>query len=413
MLGFCLPYRRSVTSLPDATEPLPPLTVVTHAHWRVRELAAHTETCHDFGVDLDAASEPGNWFWCPGAWAAAATTRHRHVRLSSAGPRWLDQLPIELTGREIVSYSAGELAATVKSFVSDSVFAKLPETKHERFAAAVRGPAALAAACSALPPTEPVQLQTPVRFTNEVRCWVRDGAVVAHSAYIPDVDRELWLRLAVAEREREAVARLCEWLDTGALTLPPAVVVDIGWCTNPATGSPGWRIVEANAAWSARLVLRRRAAGGGGDDPGFPARRVGPLAVVSEPIAGELRASTAAALTRCSTSRKRRSPCPIAGAVAVVPVRIAGSFASSSSGRMSVRTAVRLRPRTDPAALAATAVGRMRISGPISTAAAPGPPHGFLRNQPRNSGVHQRRGARCERVRGRLPVSRQAEIFDS
>lgn len=225
------------------------LTLVTHANWRVQQLLEYTAARQHFGLDLDGADDPTAVFWCPGAWAAAATVRHPQLRLSSAGPRWLDMLPLALTGREIVTRTAGVLAEAASGFAA-AVFAKLPESKHERFVASVRAPLELAAACASLPAEEPVQVATPVRFSYEVRCWIRGGQVVAHSPYFADIDREQWQQRRVTACDREGRSWLQSLLAAGELELPPAVVVDIGWCADPVTGPPGWRIVEANAGWS-------------------------------------------------------------------------------------------------------------------------------------------------------------------
>ncbi|GAS94835.1 hypothetical protein MMAG44476_22117 [Mycolicibacterium mageritense DSM 44476 = CIP 104973] len=229
------------------------LTVVTHANWRVQQLCEHTAARQHFGMDLDGADDPCALFWCPGAWAAAATTRYPQLRLSSAGPRWLDTLPVAVTGREIVTRTAGAVAETATG-VGSSVFAKLPESKHDCFAAAVRTPRELADACARLPVDEPVQLSTPVQFAYELRCWVRDGQVVASSPYFVDVDRQVWPQRQMRTCDREGRGWLQSVLDAG-LDVPPAVVLDIGWCAAPATGPPGWKIVEANAAWSSDWYL--------------------------------------------------------------------------------------------------------------------------------------------------------------
>ena len=228
-----------------------PLTVVTHARWRAAELAEHIAVRHDFGLDLDAAADPAAVLWCPGAWAAAATMRYPHLRLSSAGPGWLDGLTPALTGRDIRTYTAAELAGTAADALPGRVFAKLPETKHERFEAKVRDVAALAGKCALLPGDEPVQVQTPVEFLYELRCWLRRGEVVAHSVYMPGVDRERWTALGNPDRDTEGLRWLRGLLAAGDLELPAAAVLDIGWCADPVSGRPGWRIVEANAAWSA------------------------------------------------------------------------------------------------------------------------------------------------------------------
>ncbi|MFA5709327.1 ATP-grasp domain-containing protein [Mycolicibacterium sp.] len=202
-------------------------------------------------MDTAAASGADTVLWCPGAWAAAAVSRHRNLRLSSAGPRWLDHLPAAVTGREVDTATVGQLRAILPVAETARVFAKFPETKHERFEARVRSPEELAADLDQLPESEPVQLQSPVRFDYEVRCWVLGAKVVAHAVYFPGAPREEWAGLEHPARSAAAVKWLGRVLAAGDVTVPDAVVVDAGWCTDPVVGPPGWRIVEANAAWSA------------------------------------------------------------------------------------------------------------------------------------------------------------------
>ena len=229
----------------------PRLTLVTHQTWRAEDLAPWADVHLDFGLDTAAGADAEAMLWCPGGWAAAATLRHRQLQLSSAGPRWLDYLPIELTGREIVATEAGVLQQTPPVISDRRVFAKLPETKHDSFPAQLRTLAELRRDLSRLPDHEPVQLQSPVRFDSEVRCWVRDGRVVARAGYFPDQARERWPDLDDPVRATAAVLWLEEALVACHVPVPPAVVIDVGWCSDPWFGQPGWRIVEANAAWSA------------------------------------------------------------------------------------------------------------------------------------------------------------------
>ncbi|BBY54149.1 ATP-grasp domain-containing protein [Mycobacterium koreense] len=224
------------------------VTVVSHQRWRADDLRGVTDVVSDLGLDTSAAADAGAVLWCPGAWAAAAVSRYPHLRLSSAGPRWLDGLAVRVTGRRVVTSSAGRIRGTGRRR-GWRTFAKLPETKHEVFEARVRTHAELILDLDRLPDDEPVQLQRPVTFTDEVRCWVLRGEVVARAPYFADVAREDWAELADPERVAQAAA----WLGTviGRADAPAAFVVDVGWCADPDTGEPGWRIVEANAAWSA------------------------------------------------------------------------------------------------------------------------------------------------------------------
>ncbi|SKT54485.1 Uncharacterised protein [Mycobacteroides abscessus subsp. massiliense] len=228
----------------------PHLTVVTHQRWRAEDLSPYARVRLDLGLDTSAASDHDTAFWCPGAWAAAATVRHPHVRLSSAGTRWLDRVYRSLSGRDIRTAAAAELLRTATGERGDPVFAKLPETKHDSFTARVRDVGELLGELCRLPADELVQVQEPVHFEHEVRCWILDGQVVARAAYFPDAQREQWSALDDPGHSADAVAWLAH-LIPHYLAVPAAVVIDVGWCTDPADGAPGWRVVEANAPWSA------------------------------------------------------------------------------------------------------------------------------------------------------------------
>lgn len=229
----------------------PRLTVVTHQQWRRDDLAPHADVRLDLGMDTAAAGDQSAVLWCPGAWAAAAIARHPNLRLSSAGPRWLDRLPLAVTGREIATGPVRHLREILAVAEVDQVFAKLPETKRDSFPAEVRQITDLYDDLARLPVEEPVQVQSPVHFDYEVRCWISGGAVVASAAYFPDIARESWPDHENPAQSAEAAAWLNTVIAAGTVEVPPAVVVDVGWCTDPVSGPDGWRIVEANAAWSA------------------------------------------------------------------------------------------------------------------------------------------------------------------
>ncbi len=228
----------------------PNLTVITHQRWRADDLAPYVDVRLDHGLDTSVAADPDVALWCPGAWAAGATARHTQMRLSSAGPMWLERIYQSLSGRDIRTAPAAVLIGEASGTQTAPVFAKLPETKHERFTARTRDVGELIAALYRLPSEEPIQLQTPVCFEREVRCWVLHGEVVARAAYFPEVPREDWPMHDDPARSAAAAAWLTP-LIPHFLSVPPAVVIDVGWCTAPVSGNPGWRIVEANAPWSA------------------------------------------------------------------------------------------------------------------------------------------------------------------
>jgi len=228
----------------------PHLIVVTHQRWRADDLAARADVRIDLGLDTSTVADLDAVLWCPGAWAAAAVAGHPHLRLSSAGSMWPDRLPIALTGREVATSAAGELRRSLRGAQDRPVFAKLPETKHERFEAKIRAVGELAVELTRLPDDEPVQLQGPVTFEHEVRCWVRDGAVVARAVYFPGTPRENWPSLDDPVRSAHAGTWLDHALASCHVPVPPAVVIEVGWCADPVASDPGWRVVEANAPWS-------------------------------------------------------------------------------------------------------------------------------------------------------------------
>lgn len=226
------------------------LTIVSHQRWRADDLAPFADVRADLGLDLDAAEDPDAFLWCPGGWAAPAVARHDRVRLSSAGPEWLDDLDVRLRGRDIRTSTAEELISSAQTCLPARVFAKLPEAKHEMFEAQVRSVGELVEDLRRLPDDEPVQVQTPVEFLYEVRCWVLGGDVVAHAVYMPGVARERWSQVNSPERDAEAVRWLASVISGARLEMPEAVVIDVGWCADPVAGRSGWCIIEANAPWS-------------------------------------------------------------------------------------------------------------------------------------------------------------------
>lgn len=141
-----------------------------------------------------------------------------------------------MTGRRVVASSTQELYRTGRRR-GWAAFTKLPETKHELFTAKTRTHGELVADLEKLPADEPVQVQERVVFTDEVRCWVRDGSVVAHAAYFADVPREDWP--ADPAHAAPAAIWLTRVLDSGTVPVPAAVTIDVGWCADPLTGDPG------------------------------------------------------------------------------------------------------------------------------------------------------------------------------
>ncbi|MFJ9365162.1 ATP-grasp domain-containing protein [Nocardia sp. NPDC101769] len=93
----------------------------------------------------------------------------------------------------------------------------------------------------------PVLVAEPVRWEVEVRCFVKDGAVLTMSPYLRhgELARAEDGGWPMTSAEADAVHACAERLFAEVPT-PPAVVVDIG----PIEGR-GWAVVEANSAYGA------------------------------------------------------------------------------------------------------------------------------------------------------------------
>ncbi len=92
----------------------------------------------------------------------------------------------------------------------------------------------LARECQGLPPETKVFAAEPVKFTAEVRSFVREGRVLDAAPYEGTAEIS------------EAVDFITTLLDK--ITVPRSVVVDVGLIANR-----GWGVIEFNAAWGAGL----------------------------------------------------------------------------------------------------------------------------------------------------------------
>jgi hypothetical protein len=100
-----------------------------------------------------------------------------------------------------------------------------------------------------LPGATPVLIAEPVRWEVEFRCFVLEREVVTLSPYLRNGE------LAQSpeghwEDERTEVAREFAQgvLSDGSVSLPPAVVIDVG-----IIEGRGWAVIEANAAWGSGI----------------------------------------------------------------------------------------------------------------------------------------------------------------
>jgi hypothetical protein len=100
-----------------------------------------------------------------------------------------------------------------------------------------------------LPGATPVLIAEPVKWEVEFRCFVLEGEVVTLSPYLRNGElvqspEGVW----EDQRTNEAREFAQRVLLDGSVTLPPAVVMDVG-----IIEGRGWSVIEANAAWGSGI----------------------------------------------------------------------------------------------------------------------------------------------------------------
>jgi hypothetical protein len=102
-----------------------------------------------------------------------------------------------------------------------------------------------------LPGSSPVLIAEPVRWQIEYRFFVLNQKILTHSPYLRDgsiVETPEGEWPIVLSEQVEALEFAGKILEGTEVSLPPAVVVDVGFITDR-----GWAIVEANAAWGSGM----------------------------------------------------------------------------------------------------------------------------------------------------------------
>lgn len=203
-----------------------------NAGWNVLRLAG-------WRVDEDDVSDPVAFYGEP--LFAEVIAAQLGVALLDAPEDWLPGLPYTLRQREIRVATMGDARNRV-----DPVFVK-PADGRKGFVGAVYRAGAGLPSPQACPDDTPVLLAEPVTWEVEVRCFVKDGAVLTMSPYLRrgelarDEDGGWPMTSAEADGVHACAARLFAEVPT-----PPAVVVDIGLIEGR-----GWAVVEANSAYGA------------------------------------------------------------------------------------------------------------------------------------------------------------------
>lgn len=217
--------------------------VVTHRSWIYRELldgaAGAFDVRHDYGMDVPAASEDDAW-WAPTEWMARARRAGVIDHLQSPGSYLLPQLR-----DDVQAVLLRDLCPDTSS--CGPVFAKIAEAKIETLPAQVwksRADFVVAAARSGIEQDSMVHLtESIIDFEVEVRCFMVGSRVVAASTYLVDGQTEGWDSDIWATQGSQFAADAAQ-----ALFQCPS-----GWVLDVGRDAGGWRVVEANPAWSCSI----------------------------------------------------------------------------------------------------------------------------------------------------------------
>lgn len=229
------------------------LVVVSSASWLAKDFAAPgtINVVPSLGFELPSCNPLTTAWWCSGIFAARADATGVTLPLLSAGPRWMDTLPFEWTGRKISS-----MPLSIAKELFTGGFIKPAEIKVGRFPANVYQDTHLSSARTLflndvgeanLPDTTIMSVSEPVEYVEEYRCFVAQGQVTAVSAYlIHGITWDAMDEGAHPEGCNKAVDFTNAMLaGLGSEAYPPGFVVDVG-----LDSSGRWSVIEANASWS-------------------------------------------------------------------------------------------------------------------------------------------------------------------
>lgn len=225
--------------------------VVTHRNWLADQFKPFGAV-QDWGFDINPDTAYDTIWWAPGAWVASAAKAGVKLPLLSAGPYWLDDLPVKYRGRAVRTLSIEDSCALIGQLPDQDFFVKLPEAKLESFPARVHAfnrHWRTTISQYGLPSDTLIQLQEPRQFGPEARFFIAHGKVVADSFYKFD-GPVIWGDpafddLKMSHRHLLSALRTYVKVLIKNVKLPPGVVIDVG-CDE--TGAA--YVIEANAAWS-------------------------------------------------------------------------------------------------------------------------------------------------------------------
>lgn len=155
---------------------------------------------------------------------------------------WLPRLPDRYRRRAVRLASLGD-ARQLRS----SAFVKPAD--HKCFSPRVIDTGACLPGNEVLPAETPVLIAEPVWWEVEFRCFILDRQVATISVYLRDGELAQAPDGTWADDHTEAARDYAQAVCAdNSVSLPPAVVVDIGLIEGR-----GWAVVEANAAWGSGI----------------------------------------------------------------------------------------------------------------------------------------------------------------
>ena len=157
---------------------------------------------------------------------------------------WIIRMPEEFRRREVRRMTLSQaLALPGKSFVKHALSKAFPAAVYDR-----RG---LAEAARKVQPNRWVHVCEPVQWLVEYRCFVRDRAVKAISAYLRHgeaIEDHSSLLGAPPEEIDTARRYAASLLESPAVECPAAFVLDVG-----IIEGRGWAVVECNECWASGI----------------------------------------------------------------------------------------------------------------------------------------------------------------
>lgn len=229
------------------------LVVVSSASWLAKDFRAPgtINVIPEIGFDLPRLDPKTTAWWCSGSYAARAAATGGRLPLLSAGPHWLDTIPLQWRQRNVTSMRVADVAERFKDGFIKPAEIKVG-TLPARIYSGSNGTSAAEeflrdARDAGLPDGSWLSVSDPMNYVREYRCFTVDGTVTAATPYL--INGMTWDGLepdADPEGRREASVFVEQLLaDLGAEGHPPGFVVDAG-----VDDQGRWSVIEANASWS-------------------------------------------------------------------------------------------------------------------------------------------------------------------